>query len=71
MKIGGRGQITIPLNLRKRFGLKPFSEVEVLEENNQIIIRKKNQPCPLRNFSGVLKVKGKSTDKIVEELRGR
>jgi AbrB family looped-hinge helix DNA binding protein len=70
MKIGERGQITIPLILRKRFGLKPFSDVEVLEENHQIIIRKKARPCPFGKFSGILKEKGKRTDRVIEELRG-
>jgi AbrB family looped-hinge helix DNA binding protein len=74
MKVGERGQITIPLDLRKRFGLKPFSEVEVLEEKNQLVIRKKLKPCPLGKFSGVLKgtkVRAGRTDEWIEALRGR
>jgi AbrB family looped-hinge helix DNA binding protein len=41
MRIGRRGQVTIPKGLRERFGLKPETEVEFQVVNNSIVLRKK------------------------------
>ena len=41
MKIGERGQVTIPKELRERSGLKPETEVEFQVVNNSILLRKK------------------------------
>jgi AbrB family looped-hinge helix DNA binding protein len=41
MKIGRRGQVTLPKDLRERFGLKPKTEVEFQVVNNSILLRKK------------------------------
>jgi AbrB family looped-hinge helix DNA binding protein len=71
MKVGERGQITIPGNIRKRHGLEPNVEVEIIEEGGRLILRKKRSvACPIDRFVGVLQASGK-TDDIIEELRGR
>jgi AbrB family looped-hinge helix DNA binding protein len=71
MKISEHGQITIPQELRKRFGLLPFVEVEVVEENHRLVLRKKaTDPCPIDQFVGILDGGGKRTDAVIEELRG-
>ena len=46
MKIGERGQITIPKELRDKFGLKPETEVEFQIVNNSILLRKKPGSLP-------------------------
>ena len=72
MKISERGQITIPQKFRERFGLKPFTEVEMVEENRHLVLRKKvAAECPMDRFVGILGAKGNRTDDIIEELRGR
>ena len=71
MKVGERGQITIPLKLRKRFGIRAHTEVELLEENHQIVLRKKATQGTLSKFSGILKGKGLRSDTLIEEMRGR
>jgi len=35
-----KGQITIPVELRRKFGIDEGSKVEVVEEGNSIVIRK-------------------------------
>ncbi|MGH9355143.1 MAG: AbrB/MazE/SpoVT family DNA-binding domain-containing protein [Terriglobia bacterium] len=40
MKIGERGQVTIPKKLREKFGLKPETEVQFEVVNNSIRLRK-------------------------------
>jgi len=70
MKVGERGQITIPKELRERFGIRPSSEVEVVERGGRLVILKKNQkPSPLLKYRGILKHLGKKSDEIMEELR--
>lgn len=36
-----KGQITIPVELRKKFGIEESSKVEVAEEEGKIVIRKR------------------------------
>jgi AbrB family looped-hinge helix DNA binding protein len=47
MKIGERGQVIIPKDLRDRFGLKPKTEVEFLVVDNSIVLRKKSRTIAL------------------------
>lgn len=74
MKISERGQITLPKDIRRRYGLKPNTEIEIVEANQQIILRKKpSRELPLQAVRGILRGRatGKSTDQIMENLRGR
>ena len=74
MKISERGQITLPKDIRTRYGLKPNTEIEIVEVNQQIILRKKpSRELPLQAVRGILRGRatGKSTDQILENLRGR
>ena len=40
MQITTKGQVTIPQNIRDKFGFLPHTEVEFIEDNGNIIIRK-------------------------------
>lgn len=40
-KVGERGQITIPKNIREREGIRPGDEVEVVDREGSILVRKK------------------------------
>ena len=71
MKIGERGQITIPKKLREKYGLLPNIEIEFVAETVGIRIQKKSPlASPFREVYGILK-KGQKTDKYIEEVRGR
>jgi AbrB family looped-hinge helix DNA binding protein len=52
MKIGERGRVTIPKDLRERFGLKPEAEVEFKVVNNSILLRKKPVKLNLARWKG-------------------
>ena len=72
MKVGERGQITIPMDIRRRYGLEANSEVELVERDGKLILRKKkSDECPIDDFVGVLGEAEVRTDDLVEELRGR
>jgi len=76
MKIGERGQVTIPKDLRERFGLKPETEVEFLVVNNSILLRKKPKKLNLTRWKGRCKTSFKElgyagVDEFIEDVRGR
>ncbi len=71
MKIGERGQVTIPLNFRKRFGLNPATEVEFVTIRGQLVL-KKADPTRRKTWAksyGALKAVGVRTDDVMQELR--
>ncbi|MBN2126635.1 MAG: AbrB/MazE/SpoVT family DNA-binding domain-containing protein [Deltaproteobacteria bacterium] len=71
MKIGERGQVTIPKDLREKYGLFPSIEVEFVAEREGIRIQKKtNHLSPVRQVYGLLG-KVASTDEYLEEIRGK
>ncbi len=78
MKLGERGQITIPKQLRDRYGLYPNVDVEFIEEHGQIILRRvtyTRQQDVWANVVGILKDAGNDNDidinADIEEMRGR
>jgi AbrB family looped-hinge helix DNA binding protein len=71
MKVGERGQITIPRDIRERYGLGPSVEVEIVEEAGRLLLRKAGlRECPIDRFVGILG-ENESTDRVLEETRGR
>jgi len=71
MKIGERGQITIPKNIREKYGLMPFIEIELVPEEAGVLIRKKSlQSSPVEKVFGILNKKANTAD-YIEAVRGR
>jgi AbrB family looped-hinge helix DNA binding protein len=74
MKITADGQITIPKELRDKYGLHPDTEVELLDADGEMILRRaqpEDEPFPawVRRMAG--STKGKlTTDQIMEMTRG-
>jgi AbrB family looped-hinge helix DNA binding protein len=70
MKISERGQVTIPKELRDRFGLQPDVEIEFVASREGVIIRKRSlQQHPVDKVRGILKQPSES-DAYIAELRG-
>ena len=71
MKIGERGQVTIPKEMRERYGLMPHIEVEFVEEKSGVLIKKRaRHTSPVEKVFGILN-KNTSTDDFIEDIRGR
>ena len=71
MKIGERGQVTIPKQIREQYGLMPNIEVEFIPEKTGILLRKKTQNTSvIEQVYGILDKKS-STDDFIELIRGR
>lgn len=77
MKIGERGQVTIPKPLRDRLGLRPGSEVRfILMDGHLILAPREPYQALLERFrgqgKGMLRRLGvRSVDQMIELLRGR
>ena len=71
MKLTSKGQLTIPKKMREKFGLGPHTDVVVVEEGNTLrILKKGREGSPVDRVYGVLK-DPRSTDKLIEQIRGR
>ncbi len=71
-KVTSKGQITLPKEVRDNIGIGPGEEVEFQKEEDGYLLKKKVKHSPFDRFVGYLKdKKGKSPDKIIEELRGK
>jgi AbrB family looped-hinge helix DNA binding protein len=76
MKIGERGQVTIPKEIRDQFGLGPETEVEFRVVNNSIILKKSPKKLDLAKWKGrcadsFRKLNYSSVDEFIEDIRGR
>jgi len=76
MKIGERGQVTIPKAIRDTFKLGPESEVEFHIVEGAIVLRKKPRKSNLRKWKGrcagsFARLGYKSVDKFIDDVRGR
>jgi AbrB family looped-hinge helix DNA binding protein len=81
MKIGERGQVTIPKGIREQFGLGPDTEVNFRVAGGTILLEKAPRNLDLRKWKGRCKdsfaalgysPRGKArVDRFLEDLRGR
>ncbi|HEX5482066.1 MAG TPA: AbrB/MazE/SpoVT family DNA-binding domain-containing protein [Terriglobia bacterium] len=76
MKVGERGQVTIPKELRERFGLRQDTEVEFSAIKGAIVLRKKPKKLNLDKWKGhcnksFRKLGYHSVDDFIEDIRGR
>ena len=68
MQITHKGQVTIPQEIRERFGFLPHTEIEFVIDGNCVILRKKQNGSPFRKLRGI--VNGKfTTDEIMALTR--
>jgi AbrB family looped-hinge helix DNA binding protein len=76
MKVGDRGQVTIPKEIRERFGIGPNTEVEFEIANGSIVLKKAPKKLGIRKWKGRCKSTFKSlgyssVDDFIEDIRGR
>ena len=74
MKVNAKGQVTIPLSLRRKAGIAPGSEVEFFEERGCLYIEKVGGAERGRRL--VVRMRGRgtvtmSTDEILALTRGK
>ncbi len=74
MRITSKGQVTIPQDIRERFGLLPHTEVEFAVEGNVVVLRKAASGSAkarewIRRYRGSLDA-GMTTDELMQLTRG-
>ncbi|MFU7500688.1 MULTISPECIES: AbrB/MazE/SpoVT family DNA-binding domain-containing protein [unclassified Candidatus Tisiphia] len=63
MKISSKGQITIPIDIRSKFGFLPDTEITFIEKEDGVLL-KKYQNQNDRGNKLILHMSGKSTVKM-------
>jgi AbrB family looped-hinge helix DNA binding protein len=76
MQVGERGQITIPKEIRDKFGLTAGTEVEFHVTDGSIVLKKAPKKLDLAKWKGhcrdsFAKLGYSSVDKFIEDIRGR
>ena len=76
MKVGERGQVTIPKDIRDRFGIKPDTEVEFQVRHGSIVLKKTPRKLNLARWKGRCKksfadLGQVSVDHFIEDVRGK
>lgn len=64
-----KGQLTVPQPVREALGLRTGDKVTFIEDNGGYRIRAAFDPTVFDKYRGILKL-GKTTDEIIEEMRG-
>jgi AbrB family looped-hinge helix DNA binding protein len=68
--VSSKGQVTVPLEVRKRLGLRPGTTVLFEVRENHAVLRKGHPgQHPADRLYGVLKLR-RSVDALLDEVRG-
>jgi len=70
--VTSKGQVTIPKELREKFGIQPGAQVDFVEVTDGIRLRKVVDRSKSSSVLGCLKkeLAGRSVDDLMNELRG-
>jgi AbrB family looped-hinge helix DNA binding protein len=72
MRVTSKGQVTIPLEIRKKLNIKPATEVDfIVEDDGRVYIEKRNDQPDSKRFSklrGIATIK-MSTEEIMDLTR--
>ena len=63
MRVSSKGQVTIPVDIRSKFGFLPDTEISFIEKEDGVLIRK-HQNNNNRGSKLLLHMSGKSTVKM-------
>jgi AbrB family looped-hinge helix DNA binding protein len=80
MRVTSKGQVTIPKHLRQRTGIGPGADVDFVEKNGEVVVRRtatgrrRGPPADafadyLDRVTGIVHL-GMSSDEFMELLRG-
>ncbi|MCZ6794063.1 MAG: AbrB/MazE/SpoVT family DNA-binding domain-containing protein [Planctomycetota bacterium] len=64
MRVTSKGQVTIPIEIRERFGFVPDTDVEFVVQGKNTVILRKAKSSGRRGRSLVEKLRGKATVRL-------
>jgi AbrB family looped-hinge helix DNA binding protein len=68
-KVSEKGQVTIPMRLRDRLGIRAGDVLEFEEDHGRLVARKVPPEDPVAGVYGILEL-DRPVDEIVREMRG-
>ena len=68
-KITSKGQVTIPKEIREKFGLEAGEEINFAIVDGQLVLKKKSMLSKLESWAGVISIES-SVDSFVDDIRG-
>ena len=68
-RMTSKGQVTIPRDIRERFGLLPGQMLEFVVEGEKVLVRRAEDHTHLDRWIGSVDL-GNSVDDFVDDLRG-
>jgi AbrB family looped-hinge helix DNA binding protein len=68
--VTSKGQLVVPARLRRRFGIKPGTRVNFLEEDGRIIFQPVTREY-IHSFRGMFKLKPGEKSVVAEHLEDR
>lgn len=73
-RVTSKGQVTVPVAVRRRMGLKPGDAVRFVERNGDTVIEKEGWDPEaferwIRSVAGTVDFGGRTTDEIMDEIR--
>lgn len=63
-----KGQIVVPANIRRKYGIKKGTRVVIIEEHNGFMVMPLDKKY-FEQFAGILPTKGKATKSLLAERR--
>ena len=63
-----KGQIVVPVKIRRKLGIKKGTKVAIIEDGHGFIVRPLDKKY-FEQFAGILPTKGKATKALLEERR--
>lgn len=67
MRITAKGQVTIPVEIRQRFGLLPDTEVEFVVKDNTVRLVRVDAPNRTRGDRIAARLRGRATSKLTTD----
>lgn len=73
-RLTSKGQVTIPKQMRERLGVKPGGEIDFVEQDGAIVVRKHFDAeafeAALDKWSGTIDLGGMTVDEYIDDMRG-
>jgi len=68
-KITSKGQVTIPKEIREKFGFDPGDEIQFTIQEGRVVVQKKSLKSRLEKWIGVINIDS-DVDTFIDDIRG-
>lgn len=71
LTVSSKGQVVLPAKIRKRFGLKAGSQLEMVESKQGLILKLNTSVTPVQNIAecaGLIKIKSSGQKRSLDDF---